>query len=201
MMKRSSASWKPPIPEKLFGEHRGFGSGLFVDLVPRSAWFTNLRSCVSKTDWQRIHDMVVQRAGNRCEICGSSPDPEQRLWMEAHERWEYDNVLRTQTLRRLICLCTRCHLATHFGYAKTQGRERQAMAHLMGVNRWNAEQAAAHVNSAFDLWRKRSSVEWHLDLSMLLGAEVEVREPPDPSERRRQAEDRTRDVRRNGGLA
>jgi len=143
--------------------------------------------------------MVVQRAGNRCEVCGAAPVPTQKLWTEAHERWEFDEFFRTQTLRRLICLCTTCHLSTHFGFAKTQGKERQAMAHLMRVNGWNAEEAASHINGAFRLWQKRSRIEWFLDLSMLSGAGIEVKEPPEATERRRQAEQRLRKVQGKEG--
>ena len=37
------ARWAPlpEVPEVLPGEDRGFGVGLFVDLVPSSCWFTN----------------------------------------------------------------------------------------------------------------------------------------------------------------
>ena len=38
----------PDVPDLLPGEDRSFGSGLFVDLVPGSCWFTNVRSCVSR---------------------------------------------------------------------------------------------------------------------------------------------------------
>ena len=38
----------PDVPGLLPGEDRSFGSGLFVDLVPSSCWFTNVRSCVSQ---------------------------------------------------------------------------------------------------------------------------------------------------------
>jgi len=39
------------------GEDRSFGSGLFVDLVPSSCWFTNVRSCVDRRDWERLRRM------------------------------------------------------------------------------------------------------------------------------------------------
>jgi hypothetical protein len=41
----------PDIPATLPGEDRTFGGGLFVDLVPASCWFTNVRSCVDQRDW------------------------------------------------------------------------------------------------------------------------------------------------------
>ena len=56
------------------GEDRTFGAGLFVDMVPRSCWFTNVRSCVSQQDWERLRRMVTVRAGQRCEVCGAAPD-------------------------------------------------------------------------------------------------------------------------------
>ena len=189
---------KPPISEKLFGEDRNFGNGLFVDLVPRSGWFTNLRSCVTQGDWRRIHDMVVARAGGKCEICGVGPDPKRKLWMEAHERWEFDNFLRTQTLKRLICLCSRCHLATHFGYARTQHRDGEALEQLMKINQCDADRAVRHINRAFRLWQQRSQIEWTLDLTMLVRV-VEVKDPPGAQERRRLAEERAQEKRRQEG--
>ena len=72
------ASWMalPDVPDLLPGEDRGFGAGLFVDLVPSSCWFTNVRSCVSERDWERLRRMITSRAGQRCEICGHPADRE-----------------------------------------------------------------------------------------------------------------------------
>jgi hypothetical protein len=52
--------WAPaaPLPAVLTGEDRTFGSGLFVDLIPASCWFTNVRSCVSARDWDRLRTVV-----------------------------------------------------------------------------------------------------------------------------------------------
>ncbi len=186
---------KPPIPSILIGEDRNFGSGLFVDLVPQSAWFTNVRSCVSPVDWERIRRMVVSRAGRACEICGSGPDPTRQLWLEAHERWEYDGARRTQILRRLICLCTPCHTATHMGLASIQGKADEAMAHLAQVNGWSEEEAIAHANNAFDVWGRRSQVEWKLDISMLDNIGVALPKPPDRSQRKVEADCRITEIR------
>ena len=46
-----------------------FGSGLFVDLVPSSCWFSNVRSCVDQRDWERLRRMITNRADQRCEVC------------------------------------------------------------------------------------------------------------------------------------
>src|ERR1700704_5060428 len=59
----------PDIPEILPGEDRSLGHGLFVDLVPDTCWFTNVRYCVEPKDWERLRRMVTRRAGMQCEIC------------------------------------------------------------------------------------------------------------------------------------
>lgn len=94
------------------------------------------------------------------------------MWLEAHERWAYDDTTRVQTLRRLVCLCTRCHRTTHFGFAEVTGQGPQAHAHLRAVNSWSTADADAHIAMAARTWRARSAVDWSLDLSILTAAGV-----------------------------
>ncbi|GGM34109.1 hypothetical protein GCM10012275_01840 [Longimycelium tulufanense] len=178
----------PDVPDLLPGEDRSFGSGLFVDLVPSSCWFTNVRSCVSPRDWERLRRMILKRAGHRCEACGQREERATRRWLEAHERWAYDDAGRVQTLRRLICLCTPCHTATHFGLATVRGVQDQALAHLCSVTGMSQDEALDHVDAAFDLWRRRSLASWTLDLSMLTTAGITVVPPPDAKARAAVAE-------------
>lgn len=173
----------PDVPDLLPGEDREFGQGLFVDPVPESCWFTNVRTCVSQQDWERLRRMITRRAGHRCEICGRPEDREQRRWLEAHERWAYDDTFGVQSLRRLICLCSDCHLTTHMGYANVTGRAEQAIAHLRAVTGMTADQADQHVNAAGRLWLARSDRRWALDLSMLTDAGVTLAEPGQPATR------------------
>jgi len=175
-----------PLPVVLPGEDRAFGSGLFVDLIPASCWFTNVRSCVSARDWDRLRTLVYGRAGNRCEACGAGVHREHQVWLEAHERWDYHHTTRTQLLTRLVCLCTRCHQATHFGYAEVTGRAEQALAQLGAVNHWTRADAEAHIAAAASLWRFRSETDWSLDLSILTGVGITPQPPPTPTQRRTQ---------------
>ena len=151
---------RPDVPDLLPGEDRSFGSGLFVDLVPSSCWFSNVRSCVDQRDWERLRRMITTRAGHRCEVCHRSQDREARRWLEAHERWVYDDSNNMQALRRLICLCTDCHTATHFGLASINGKSAEAFKHLCYRYRvvWN--QVNQHIDAAFALWRRRSAITW-----------------------------------------
>jgi hypothetical protein len=172
------------LPDLLPGEDRQFGSGLFVDLIPASCWFTNVRSCVESRDWDRLRRMVYQRAEQRCEACGGQREPNVKVWLEAHERWAYDEVRGVQTLKRLVCLCSRCHEATHFGRAQVMGDDQRALAHLMLVNRWSRRDARDHVDRAFALWDRRNRRDWELDLTLLTGAGITLAGPPPAADRR-----------------
>lgn len=174
----------PEVPELLPGEDRQLGAGLFVDLVPRSCWFTNVRTCVDQLDWERLRRMITRRAGHRCEICGRYEDCQHQRRLEAHERWIYDEPTGVQALRRLICVCSDCHLVTHYGHARVTGREGEAFTHLVEVTGMTNEQAHQHVDTAMRLWLRRSQRDWALNLSMLTKAGINLARPESPAERR-----------------
>jgi hypothetical protein len=167
----------PPVPELLPGEDRRLGSGLFVDLVPRSCWFSNARTCVDERDWERLRRMVLQRAGWRCEACDAAADRDRPRWLEVHERWTYDDATRVQALRRLVCLCNDCHATTHYGLATVRGRDDAALAHLRAVTGMTTTEARQHVAEAVDRYTRRSRHTWRLDLDLLTGAGVTLRRP------------------------
>ncbi|MBN9096845.1 MAG: hypothetical protein J0I49_01815 [Pseudonocardia sp.] len=179
---------RPPIPDLLPGEERSFGSGLFVDMIPRSCWFTNVRTCVTPQDWERLRHMITRRAQRRCEACGAEEDRTVQRWLEAHERWAYDERAGVQALRRLICLCSDCHLSTHFGYANITGRADQALTHLRRVTGMTEHEIDRHVHAAGELWTRRSARAWELDLSMLTDAGVTLARPDKAAEQADAAE-------------
>lgn len=144
---------------------------LYVDLVPRSAWFSNLRSELQPSEWAACKKLTFQRAKYRCEVCGGrGPDHP----VECHERWSYDDELGVQTLIGLIALCPDCHEATHIGSARIKGRFDEARAHLMAVNGWSETQVDNHVDEAFEVWLRRSEAQWLLDATWLLECGVEL---------------------------
>ena len=190
------ARWaaRPDVPDVLPGEDRSFGDGLFVDLVPRSCWFTNVRSCVSQQDWERLRRPILRRAGFQCEVCGAPEDRAAGRWLEVHERWHYDDHRGVQALRRLIAICKPCHLVTHFGLANVTGRTDEAFAHLREVTGMSQADAWAHVKAAEGLWISRSARTWHLDLSILTDVGVTVRRPESAGDRRAAADRALRQV-------
>lgn len=156
--------WKCNTEEvQLVGEDRTFGGNLlFVDLIPSSCWFTNVRYCVDPLDWDRLRRKVYSRADNRCECCGSSQDG-----LEAHERWNYDEKKKVQKLVRLVALCRECHQTTHFGLAQIKGKAEVAANHLHRMRGFNAAELSRHIGDAFELYHDRCQYTWDLDLSLI----------------------------------
>lgn len=149
------------------GEDRNFGgSELYVDLIPNSCWFTNVRFCVEPSDWNKIRKKVYSRINYICECCYVNCI-EKKIPLEAHERWNYDYSTSTQKLVRLIGLCKPCHQSTHIGYAKIIGKEEEALEHLKNVRNFNLEEVKEHVDIAYAIWNERNQYEWNLDLSLI----------------------------------
>jgi hypothetical protein len=127
--------------------------------------------------------MLLARTGHRCEICGRGEDRAAQRWLEAHERWNYDDRTGVQSLRRLLIVCTWCHRTTHVGLAEIRGFGDEAFAHLCSVTGMTIDQAEKHVEAAYALWRERSARDWTLDLSMLTTAGITLAPPPEAGTR------------------
>ncbi len=155
-----------PIVE-LVGEDRTFGGDeLFIDLIPRSCWFTNVRYCVHPREWDRVRKFVYERVNYCCECCKIDTKI-YNIQLEAHERWLYDTDTYTQKLVRLVALCQNCHQSTHMGLASKMGNKKDAMEHLRIVRNFTIEECEQHSNEAFKLWGERCKFTWNLDISLL----------------------------------
>lgn len=146
------------------GEDRSFGgTGLYVDLIPSSSFGHNVRAMVTKTQWNAIRKIVIDRCGRRCECCGRICDKR----IDVHERWHFDEPTRVQALVRLVGLCVACHEATHYGLAVVRGRDRFARRHLMRVNGWSEEKTDVHIHEAFEVHKARSQFAWMPDVAIV----------------------------------
>ena len=78
------------------------------NLVPQSIWGVNLRSILSKKEWQEIKHNVYEQTDYICAICGGKGSN----WpIECNEVWEY-TVAGNQNIAKLvnlIGLCPNCH--------------------------------------------------------------------------------------------
>lgn len=144
---------------------------LYVDLVPSSSWYSNLRAELDPAEWKSLQKLTFKRAGYCCEICsGKGPK-----WpVECHERWAFDEATGIQRLTALEALCPDCHESTHIGLAAVRGRAEQAEAHLKRINGWSDEQVKDHVRNAYGVYKRLSSRPWTLDASLLLSLPVKL---------------------------
>jgi hypothetical protein len=137
---------------------------LTIELVPSSSWYNNVRSNVPPAQWDQLRHRCYQDAGHHCEICGGQ-GPE---WpVECHEIWQYNKTTAVQRLVRLIALCPRCHEVKHIGLTEMNGGLARAVRHLAKVNGWTKTKALRYVDHCYDVWNRRSLIQWTLDLSWL----------------------------------
>ena len=137
---------------------------LTIELVPRTAWYKNLRIELSKSEWDKLRKATYAKAGNVCEICGGKGPK----WpVECHEIWEYDEGTNIQTLKGLVALCPKCHQCKHVGLAQMQGHYDNARKHLAEVNGISINEAEDYINDCFDLWEERSQKKWKLNKDWL----------------------------------
>lgn len=150
-------------------------SKLTVELVPKTAWWSNVRSNVTRTEWERCKNYVKRRSGSKCEICGGVG---KRYPVDCHEVWFYDDEKQIQTLVDLIALCPPCHEVKHFGRAQALGFGERALEHLCRVNGWSMERAVKYVTLQSQIWALRSRYPWELDVSFLslLGIQAKVKD-------------------------
>jgi hypothetical protein len=137
---------------------------LSVELVPATCWFSNVRSAVSKAEWDRIRRAVYAKAWDTCEICGGF-GPKHPV--ECHEIWSYDDAKLIQKLEGMIALCPNCHQCKHYGFAQIQGKDEQAFLHLMKVNKLTKKKTEKYLIAVFEQWYQRSHKNWVLDISYL----------------------------------
>lgn len=137
---------------------------LCVELVPKTCWYSNVRSIVTKTQWNAIRKIVASEAGNVCEICGGKG---KKHPVECHEIWSYDDKTLVQKLEKLIALCPNCHSSKHFGLAEIMGKRDFVIKHLMKVNGITKTVVEKHIQDSFIEFSERSKKQWTLDVSIL----------------------------------
>ena len=137
---------------------------LTIELVPKTAWYKNVRSEVSKDRWDELRKECYRNANYKCEVCGGTGPK----WpVECHEIWHYDDINKKQTLTGLIALCPDCHTVKHPGLAQIKGKFDVVIDQLMSVNDMEYWEATAYVEQAFNVWEERSQHQWELDITYL----------------------------------
>jgi len=127
---------------------------LTIELVPRTCWYSNVRSNVTKKEWDTIRLGVYAAANSVCEICSGTG----KKWpVECHEIWSYDDKRKIQSLSKMIALCPNCHEVKHIGRAQAVGNYDRAIKHLATVNNWTSPRADQYACDQFGISSKTIS--------------------------------------------
>jgi hypothetical protein len=144
---------------------------LHVELVPRSCFFSNLRSNLSKRDWEKLRQLTIDNAHRKCEICSSDGNGSS---LECHEIWHYDDDNNVQKLSGLVALCKACHRSKHMALARHKGWDGIAEDHLMRINGWERKTLNLYLEEAFRIFELRSEKNWTLDITWLESFDVVI---------------------------
>lgn len=144
---------------------------LTLELVPATSWWTNVRSEISRSEWEKCKNYSKAKTDGRCIICNSTGLSQGRNYAtEAHEVWAYDDTNKIQTLVDIIPLCPRCHMAKHLGRTRALNDPRlwaEIIQHFMDVNEMYDERVDEYLLDAFYVYERRSQHTWKLDISFL----------------------------------
>ncbi len=134
---------------------------ILIELVPKTCWFTNIRSQVSTTDWDLLRKEAYKKYNHQCSIC------KKKGRMEAHEIWHYDDKNKIQKLFEIVSVCNQCHQLYHLGFSSINGNFNKSKSWLKKINNWTEEETIEYINIVFEIWNQRSQHHWDIDLSFL----------------------------------
>lgn len=136
---------------------------LNFELVPDGCWYSNLRSILSKPQWDYIKADAKARADGKCVICGKKTDK-----LDAHEKWSYNVKTQTQKLEDVIAVCKDCHAVIHIGRTSLKGNVERAEDRYMKINGVSYAEMKKDLSIANEIHKERNKVgEWKLDLTWL----------------------------------
>ncbi len=144
---------------------------LTIELVPKTAWYSNVRAILSKAQWDTVRKQVYSAAYDLCQICGGV-GPKHPV--EAHEIFSYDATTGVQTLDEILALCPSCHQVKHIGLAQVNGKFDQAVEHFMKINGMSSDDSLKYIASKFKLWHDRSKLKWTLNIDELTKYGIDI---------------------------
>ena len=116
---------------------------LKIEMLPKGAWNNDFSKTLPKKEWEIVRSACYKRANNKCQICGFVTDD-----LDAHEVWDFDIEKRTQKLKDIIGICSRCHGVKHIRNSQRLGYGENAKMHFMKVNNCSELDYANHLTEA-----------------------------------------------------
>ena len=146
---------------------------LTIDLLPKGAWGNDFSRTLPKTEWDKIRNICYEKAHNHCSICGFETDD-----LDAHEIWDFNLETKTQTLKNIVAICSKCHGVKHFRNSLRLGFGENAKHHFMKVNNASELDFASHLAKAQILFDERNKIyRWKMvaDLEKFGGDNSKIR--------------------------
>ena len=147
---------------------------LTINMLPKGAWNNDFSKTLSKKDWDKLREFALKRAKGKCEICGYVTAD-----LDIHEEWEFDIAKKTQALKQIIAICSKCHGVKHFKNSVRLGYGEKAQEHFMKVNNASEMEFANHLNKSLLEYNERNSVyRWKIvaDLGRFGGSDIEIKQ-------------------------
>ena len=151
--------------------------------MPKSFWYSNVRSNVKASQWDRIRRGSYAKANLHCEICGGQGTKHP---VECHEVWIYEEETLTQRLGYFQAICPLCHEVKHIGLAGVRGNGERAANRFREVNNLEETTARKIKSAVFKQWRIRSNQSWKLDVELLKEHGIDISALFDKSKLKRQ---------------
>ena len=147
---------------------------LTISLLPKGAWNNDFSKTLSKKDWNKLREFALKRAKDKCEICGFETND-----LDVHEEWEFNINKKTQTLKDIVAICSKCHGVKHFKNSVRLGYGEEAQKHFMKVNNCSEMDFASHLDKALLEYNERNSVyRWKIvaDIEKFGGSGIEIKQ-------------------------
>lgn len=147
---------------------------LTINMLPKGAWNNDFSKTLSKKDWDKLRVFALKRAKGKCEICGYKTDD-----LDVHEEWVFDVKKKTQTLKYIKAICSRCHGVKHFRNSVRLGFGEEAEKHFLKVNSASEMQFASHLHKSLIEYEERNKVfRWKIvaNLEKFGGKDIEIKQ-------------------------
>lgn len=147
---------------------------LTINMLPKGAWNNDFSKTLPKKDWDKLRAYAIKRANGKCEICGLKTND-----LDVHEEWEFDIKKKTQTLKQILAICTRCHGVKHFKNSVRLGYGEEAQKHFMKINNCSEMDFARHLNKSLLEYNERNNVyRWKIiaNLDKFGGSGIEIKQ-------------------------
>ena len=138
---------------------------LGIELIPKCTWGINVRTKLSKEQWNIIRRDTYRKADYACEICGGIGDK----WpVECHEKWEWDGKTLVQRLVGFVALCPSCHGVKHMGHSQwslSKTALGKLYRHQRVVNKWRKKRQALYFMQIQSRQERKNTLAWTVDIS------------------------------------